>query len=194
MLRTLASVALMCSASLVLSGCASNKTEDHVAEASTESSSAAAPSAEPTSTSTSTSPAASSQASAPAPGASDSTPSRRADQRPARIEHRENGLVIEDTLVGSGAPVLSGSRVKVRYVGKFIDGTVFDRTTGSPFEADIGQHHMIEGWEQGILGMREGGRRTLTIPPSLGYGARGVPPKIPPNATLIFELELVSVQ
>jgi FKBP-type peptidyl-prolyl cis-trans isomerase len=114
-------------------------------------------------------------ATAPAPSSSSASATASAK--------RPNGLEVEDLVVGSGPAVVSGTRVSVRYVGTLTDGTIFDQTKAKPFEFEIGKHELIEGWEQGILGMKVGGKRKLTIPPALGYGARGVAPKVPPNTT-----------
>ena len=91
---------------------------------------------------------------------------------------------------GQGPAVEEGDRVTVRYVGKRIDGKIIDRGDLS-FEVGFGE--VIEGWEQGVTGMRAGGKRRLTIPPELAYGARGAAPLVGPNATLIFEMELLSI-
>lgn len=108
-----------------------------------------------------------------------------------------SGLQIEDLRTGTGDAVRSGDRVTVQYVGTLPNGSEFDssRKPGrSPFVFKVGAHQVIEGWEEGLLGMRVGGLRRLTIPGDLAYGQRGHPPQIPPNATLIFEIELLGVQ
>lgn len=105
-------------------------------------------------------------------------------------------LVIQDLRPGRGRAVVKGDRVVVHYVGQLRDGTVFDttQTRGQPASFDIGKGHLIAGWERGMLGMKAGGKRRLVVPPHLGYGAKGAGNKIPPDATLIFEIELISVQ
>lgn len=100
-----------------------------------------------------------------------------------------------DLVVGTGAEAHKGSAVSVHYVGTLQDGTVFDssRARDQPFTFIIGQGKVIRGWEQGVPGMRVGGKRKLVVPPQLGYGEDGQPPKIPGNATLFFEIELLHV-
>jgi FKBP-type peptidyl-prolyl cis-trans isomerase len=107
----------------------------------------------------------------------------------------DNGLKIEDQVVGSGAELTSGKTAVVHYTGWLEDGTKFDssKDRGQPFTTKIpGQ--VIQGWNQGMLGMKVCGKRKLTIPAELGYGARGAGGVIPPNATLIFEVELIDVK
>ena len=105
-------------------------------------------------------------------------------------------LVIEDIEEGDGAGAESGDQVSVNYVGVLYDSgkefdAAFDR--GQPFEFQLGTGGVIPGWDQGVEGMKVGGRRRLVIPPDLGYGAQGSPPTIPPNATLVFVIDLLSV-
>lgn len=105
-------------------------------------------------------------------------------------------LGIKDVTVGTGRAVKTGDRVNVHYVGTLTDGTEFDasRRHGQPFSFEVGKGHVIKGWDQGLLGMKVGGKRKLTIPPDLAYGDRGVPPKIPPKSTLLFDIELLLVE
>ena len=100
-----------------------------------------------------------------------------------------------DLVVGDGAEAVNGKRVTVHYVGTLTDGKKFDASTdrGEPFSFRLGGGEVIRGWDQGVAGMRVGGKRKLTIPPELAYGARGFPPVIPPNSTLVFEVELLGV-
>jgi FKBP-type peptidyl-prolyl cis-trans isomerase len=99
-----------------------------------------------------------------------------------------------DLVVGTGTLAEFGSRVAVHYVGKLLDGTTFDETGHRPFEFTLGQGEVIRGWDRGVTHMRVGGKRRLVVPPDLAYGARGSPPRIPPNATLVFEIELLDVR
>ena len=105
-------------------------------------------------------------------------------------------LKIEITQEGSGAVAENGMSVSVHYTGKLTDGTKFDSSLdrGTPFSFTLGQGRVIKGWDQGVLGMKVGEKRTLTIPSELGYGSTGAGASIPPNATLIFDIELLDVQ
>jgi FKBP-type peptidyl-prolyl cis-trans isomerase len=104
-------------------------------------------------------------------------------------------LKIEDLKVGTGAEAKSGQHVTVHYVGTLTNGSKFDssRDRNEGFDFTLGAGQVIKGWDQGVAGMKVGGLRKLTIPPELGYGARGFPPVIPPNSTLVFEVELLEV-
>ncbi len=102
-------------------------------------------------------------------------------------------LVVQDETAGTGAAAQPGDTVSVDYTGKLEDGTVFDTSVGkTPYTFVLGAGNVIPGWDQGLQGMKEGGKRLLIIPPSLAYGASGNGP-IPPNATLVFEVSLVKV-
>jgi FKBP-type peptidyl-prolyl cis-trans isomerase FkpA len=107
-----------------------------------------------------------------------------------------SGLVIEDLEVGTGAEAVAGQQVSVHYTGWLTDGKKFDssKDRGDPFSFPLGKRHVIAGWDEGVQGMKIGGRRKLTIPPELGYGARGAGGVIPPNAILVFEVELLGVE
>jgi FKBP-type peptidyl-prolyl cis-trans isomerase FkpA len=106
-----------------------------------------------------------------------------------------SGLVIEELEVGSGDVAGKGKTVSVHYTGWLTDGRKFDssKDRNDPFNFPLGAGHVIRGWDEGVEGMKVGGRRKLTIPPELGYGARGAGGVIPPNATLVFEVELLTV-
>lgn len=105
-------------------------------------------------------------------------------------------LKIEDIKGGTGAEAVAGKNVTVHYTGWLTDGTKFDssKDRGQPFVFPLGAGRVIAGWDQGVQGMKVGGTRKLTIPPALGYGAAGAGGSIPPNATLVFEVELLDVQ
>ena len=104
-----------------------------------------------------------------------------------------DSLEITDLAEGSGPAVRKGSAISVEYTGTLVDGTVFDssKSAGKAFTFVVGNGNVIRGWDLGVIGMKKGGTRKLVIPPRLGYGAAGSPPKIPGDATLIFEIELV---
>lgn len=106
------------------------------------------------------------------------------------------GLQITDTQVGTGAEAVAGKTVSVHYTGRLLQGRKFDSSLdrGQPFSFQLGAGQVIQGWDQGFAGMREGGKRTLVIPPHMGYGASGAGGVIPPNATLVFDVELLKVQ
>ncbi|KAG1658638.1 hypothetical protein FOA52_007572 [Chlamydomonas sp. UWO 241] len=111
----------------------------------------------------------------------------------------KNGMSWTDTLVGSGPEAKQGTKISAHYTGRLTNGTVFDSsvTRGKPLEFFVGVGQVIKGWDVGILGcddipaMKEGGKRTLVIPPEMAYGSRGAGGAIPPNATLEFDVELV---
>jgi FKBP-type peptidyl-prolyl cis-trans isomerase FkpA len=107
----------------------------------------------------------------------------------------ESGLIIEDVAVGDGGVAEAGQYVSVHYTGWLTDGKKFDSSLdrNTPFDFGLGRREVIAGWDEGVQGMRIGGKRKLTIPPQLGYGARGAGGVIPPNATLVFEVELLGI-
>lgn len=125
---------------------------------------------------------------APAPGATAASPT-------SNVRVTGSGLKIEDLVLGSGAEAATGRTVAVHYTGWLTDNTQFDSSVGgAPYPVTLGRRGVIAGWEEGIPGMKVGGKRRLTIPSSLAYGDQGHPAGIPPKATLIFEIELVEVR
>jgi FKBP-type peptidyl-prolyl cis-trans isomerase len=104
-------------------------------------------------------------------------------------------LIKEDMVVGTGAEATSGQKVTVHYTGWLTNGTKFDssKDRSDPFVFNLGKGQVIKGWDEGVQGMKVGGKRKLTIPPAMGYGSRGAGGVIPPNATLVFEVELLGV-
>jgi len=140
--------------------------------------------------------------SAPQNQASAQSAAQSAPAQPTDISNPNNNnpmeLKIETTQPGTGdQSVKAGDTVSVQYTGKLTDGTKFDSSYdhgGQPFSFKVGAGQVIKGWDQGLLGAKVGEKRTLTIPPDLGYGAAGAGGVIPPNATLIFDVEVVSIQ
>jgi FKBP-type peptidyl-prolyl cis-trans isomerase len=131
-------------------------------------------------------------------GCSSSTSTTRSEadmQRAVELSKAVTSLQIVDTTVGTGAEATPGRRVRVHYTGTLMDGTKFDssRDSNQPFEFTLGTRSVIAGWDEGVKGMKVGGVRQLTIPASMGYGARGYPPVIPGDAALKFEIELLGV-
>jgi peptidylprolyl isomerase/FKBP-type peptidyl-prolyl cis-trans isomerase FkpA len=105
----------------------------------------------------------------------------------------QTSLVVQDEQQGTGAAAAPGDTLSVNYTGKLQDGTIFDTSIGrAPFSFVLGAGQVIQGWDQGLVGMKVGGKRLLIIPPSLGYGAQAMGP-IPANSTLVFEVDLLSV-
>jgi len=106
-----------------------------------------------------------------------------------------SGLIIDDIVIGDGAEAQAGQHVSVHYTGWLTTGEKFDssKDRDEPFAFPLGGRRVIAGWDEGVQGMKIGGTRKLTIPPQLGYGARGAGGVIPPNATLVFEVELLEI-
>ncbi|MDO9602530.1 MAG: FKBP-type peptidyl-prolyl cis-trans isomerase [Rhodocyclaceae bacterium] len=106
-----------------------------------------------------------------------------------------SGLIIEEIVEGSGDTATAGQTVSVHYTGWLANGSKFDssKDRNDPFDFPLGGRQVIAGWDEGVQGMKVGGTRKLTIPPNLGYGARGAGGVIPPNATLVFEVELLQI-
>jgi len=108
----------------------------------------------------------------------------------------DSGLKYEDLVVGDGDLAVAGQRVSVHYTGWLVDGKKFDSSVdrNEPFSFLLGKGRVIRGWDEGVAGMRTGGKRKLTIPPHLAYGPSGAGGVIPPNATLIFDVELLEIR
>jgi peptidylprolyl isomerase len=128
------------------------------------------------------------------------TPLANAVAAEAKVIEMPDGLKYTDNKVGDGATATAGNKVSVHYTGWLYKdgakGAKFDSSLdrGQPFDFTLGAHQVIEGWDEGVAGMKVGGERTLIIPPELGYGARGAGGVIPPNATLMFDVQLLKVQ
>lgn len=122
-------------------------------------------------------------------------PEPTAEETSAAQAEEVTGLEIEDIVVGEGAEAVPGSTVSVHYTGWLTDETKFDSSVdrGQPFQFTLGQGMVIKGWDEGVAGMKVGGKRRLTIPPEMGYGDQGAGGVIPPGATLVFEVELLGV-
>lgn len=138
-------------------------------------------------------------------GETESSGHSRRDSRPRCVgNHPRVGhdaamtaeLAVEDIVVGDGAEASTGNQVDVHYTGWLTNGDKFDSSLdrGRPFSFELGARNVIAGWDQGVVGMRVGGKRKLTIPPDLGYGDRGAGAVIPPGATLVFEVELLAIK
>jgi FKBP-type peptidyl-prolyl cis-trans isomerase len=132
--------------------------------------------------------------SAPAPAAASGVEAAAAPagSAPAKVV---SALSKEDQKVGTGPAAVAGDKVRVHYTGTLLDGTKFDssRDRNEPFEFTLGQGMVIKGWDEGVAGMKKGGKRKLTIPSDMAYGKRGSPPVIPPDAPLLFDVELVEI-
>ena len=111
------------------------------------------------------------------------------------MTHLPSGLAFQDMVVGDGDEAVAGKAAVVHYTGWLEDGTKFDSSVGgAPFTFNVGGGQVIQGWDEGVPGMKVGGKRKLVLPADLGYGKYGSPPVIPPNATLVFEVELLEVR
>jgi FKBP-type peptidyl-prolyl cis-trans isomerase len=129
-----------------------------------------------------------------------SAPVGRSNAADNQVTEMPDGLKYTDTKIGDGATARAGNKVSVNYTGWLYNngakGAKFDSSLdrGQPFQFTLGAHQVISGWDEGVAGMKVGGKRTLIIPPELGYGARGAGGAIPPNATLMFDVDLLQVQ
>ena len=114
-----------------------------------------------------------------------------------KLTKLSDGLEIQDEVIGQGAAAKAGDTIAVQYTGTLSNGTKFDSSYdhGQPFSFQLGAGQVIKGWDEGVAGMKVGGKRKLVIPPSLGYGSQNIGNGlIPPNSTLLFEIELVAIQ
>ncbi len=127
---------------------------------------------------------------APAPS------SKEAEVNDPELTTTKSGLKYKDLTAGSGATAVKGKVARVHYTGWLVDGSKFDSSLdrNEPFEFKVGEGRVIKGWDEGVAGMKVGGKRRLVIPPDLGYGSRGAGGAIPPDATLVFEVELLEVK
>ncbi|KAJ2011706.1 peptidylprolyl isomerase fpr3, partial [Coemansia sp. S610] len=131
------------------------------------------------------------QAEAAAAAAASEKPKQN-EKPKAKATTLQGGVVVETKTEGAGAPAKKGQRVGMYYIGKLTNGKVFDQNTkGKPFWFRLGAGEVIKGWDTGIIGMKKGEERRLTIPGPMAYGSRGAPPDIPPHATLVFDIRLV---
>lgn len=129
-------------------------------------------------------------------GSDDETAAAADGDCPTEPTTTDSGLQIKEIECGDGEEAERNDTLEVHYEGRLEDGTKFDASKdhGSTFEFQVGAGQVIQGWDEGLIGMKIGGIRELTIPPELGYGEAGAPPAIPPNSTLIFEVELVDIK
>ena len=123
-------------------------------------------------------------------------PEAKPSAKPEAKAPPESPMTKTDLVVGKGPEAKAGDVVSVHYVGTLTDGKEFDASKkhGKPFEFPLGRGQVIKGWDEGVVGMKVGGKRKLVIPPSKAYGANGAPPVIPPFATLVFEVELLEIK
>ena len=120
---------------------------------------------------------------------------RELDVDLSKMTKQPSGLYTQDLATGTGAEATAGKQVSVHYTGTLVNGKEFDSSRGrEPIDFQLGVGRVIKGWDEGLKGMKVGGRRKLVIPPELGYGARGAGSDIPPNATLVFDVELMDVK
>ena len=137
-----------------------------------------------------------SSAQPPQEPAAEEPPAETSQEAAPEAVTTESGLQYLDLEEGMGPEVRKGDRIEVHYVGWLPDRTVFDasRKRGQPFQFRVGRGEVIKGWDEGVVGMKVGGKRRLLVPPELGYGKRGAGRAIPPNSTLLFEIELIGIR
>lgn len=137
----------------------------------------------------------------PAPEEADKKPFLDPNLAPAKIVNGEPTFRIRDLKLGTGKEAKNGAKISVHYTAWLFDlnapdrrGKEFESTKGkNPYEFTLGRGELLKGWEQGFFGFQVGGKRELTIPPAMGYGAHGFPKKVPPNASLVYEIDLIDV-
>ncbi len=123
------------------------------------------------------------------------TYARELDVHLDHMTKKPSGLYLLDIKEGTGPGIAAGQTAQVHYTGWLVNGKQFDSSLGgSPLEFAVGQARVIAGWDEGVAGMKKGGKRRLVVPPELGYGAEGYPGAIPPNATLVFDVELLAIR
>lgn len=156
---------------------------------------APAPAAQPSASKPAEPKAATPKASAPKVKVAEPTFAASLGINPKELRATPSGLKMVDVKAGNGTEATAGHEVVVHYTGWLTDGKKFDssRDRGEPFTFNLGAGEVIQGWDQGVDGMKVGGRRKLVIPADLGYGDNGAPPDIPPGATLVFDVELLEV-
>ena len=191
-----ASAVFACAAILALAGCQESSNSTSTGTTGTTSSNAASGTSGGTSTTTESSGASSVTATPTTPAAPAFDMATDKSIEVATANGTSARLQYKDLKVGDGSIAENGKVAMVHYTGWLTDGTKFDSSLdhGQPFQFRIGEGGVIQGWDKGVLGMRVGGKRRLVIPSDLGYGARGAGGVIPPNATLVFEVELLGLQ
>jgi peptidylprolyl isomerase len=181
-------------AAVVLAGCGPQP-DNKARESAPAGGSAAAPSSAPPAPPIEAAGSSGASAGGGVSGASGASATASIKPDPAKLVKTKTGLQYEDVIVGSGKTVKAGNKVTVHYTGTLTNGTKFDSSLdkNQPFEFTLGVDPVIQGWVEGLIGMKEGGRRRLVIPPALGYKDQDMG-KIPPNSTLLFDIELLQTK